>query len=1371
MPHATNGARYNEDVIGVRFAFVIVVAAVVSGHSIAHAGPLAVVDAHAEADVADEGSAVTLLVRHALTRPERPLLDTTATMQGPAWTTRNAAARSKQLGVDAVVLLDVAREGTGLIATVLVVTPAGKVSAAAARAGDGNISGLAEGVVGHIKNVTGARVNTVPSASLGELQPFTNAERVLQKGTDRETVNAAMQKLLAADPLVALRVTAIAERLRPLLLPPGDDVAASPRLTTEQHLLAMRLLATPSELAYAATSTPAALGKVAAVFAEVPVDKLRALDGALQGSRDPIAKFARAVIAQRRDDTASRDKLLLELLGSPLQPMAMAWATTLSARSLSPALHKALLAAAEQLAATAPGLTSKIGLAAAEAGVDKDRAMALISVAELNDIEIGRLEPMLPAVSERVLLRLKAELAIRRNDDSQIAAITSLVSDAPGEARGHLYQGRQLMSDKLYREAASEFAKAGATLEHARALALAGDLKEALKLANSIGVDNTAEFLTVQASIALANGDFVGAQAAIDRAESAAPASAQVNRTIVTVATKSPNGDPNQAAAVRTIATVADTLAPTTTSAAANAATPTVSTGVKADETPQARMATELVPLLDMMPTLLSLPSKDIVLAEIGWHVPFYSLRDVKSDVVRTALSEALARAPWGLRVVPEVPTRQNEPIERSTLRALTGSHAGVLFYQVQADGGQARVRLLLFPQGATEGVTATRSVNSYDAVSWDVTKLAAIAVVVVLLVGWFMLLIIRGNGDIDVRYKLDADSKDEVFGIVIAKTPTRPSIGDVKKFFQETPKAGQKIDKRRAILIGGQTKFRVPPGPWTVTLYGVYDRADNLVELPATTTKSVDVRRGKTEFVTFDLIPKDAELRINIHGKQQRGIAVWLNADRDNRVFTDAQGNANLRCNLGSHVLYAEYEGKVFDRKLQVAAPRIERISLNIERELMLASVAGVDAALPAKSPASVPAAVVRFSSGASPAAASANAVTAPDVATAETATGLLDLGELDLSDFASPSATPPPAASAAPTKKEQTGINIADLMNASAPANATAFLPDTGAGAAAKPASGGFFEPVTPRPATNKAAEPLLPASKPKAPTTAANSPSGILSRANANKELLLGRYEMRQELGRGAMGVVYRAYDTNLERDVAIKSLARELRSHPDALRMFQQEAKALAQMNHGNIVSVFDQVNAGDETYLIMEFVDGRTLDDILRDRGIFPWMEAAAMIDNICAGLAYAHGRAVIHRDIKPANIFVGKDRSVKLGDFGLARVVREMSIRKTEIRGTPLYMAPEQITGRDIDARADLYAVGCTFFELVTGRPPFIEGEILYAQLNEKPPNPMDLNPDVPPKIAELILQMIAKAAADRPANADAVRTELRKITSLALLG
>ena len=607
------------------------------------------------------------------------------------------------------------------------------------------------------------------------------------------------------------------------------------------------------------------------------------------------------------------------------------------------------------------------------------------------------------------------------------------------------------------------------------------------------------------------------------------------------------------------------------------------------------------------------------------------------------------------------------------------------------------------------------------------------------------LLLIIRGSGDIDVRYKLDADSKDEVFGLVIAKTDTRPAIADLKKFYQDIPKAGQKIEQRRAILIGGQTKFRLPPGQWTVALYGVFDRADELVEVPASMVKTVDVRRGKTEFISFDLIPKDAELRINIHGNQKRGIGVWLNDNREKKVYTDAQGNVSLRCNIGTHVLYAEVDGRVFDRKLQIAAPRIERVSLNLERELKLAAVTGF--ATPEQQAANNP----RPST-----ASNAPSNVAPPVHAALSA---IDMGDLDLSEFTGPSTMPKPAA--------QTGVRIADLMNANAPANATAFIADT----SGKVAAPGFFEPAGPA-KPKPVAKPLLPpaATVPVAAPELRSAPNNLATPGKAKSDLLLGRYALRQELGRGAMGVVYQAYDTNLERDVAIKSLARELRSHPDALRMFQQEAKALAQMNHGNIVSVFDQVTEGDETYLIMEFVDGRTLDDILQERKLFPWLEAAAMVDNICAGLAYAHARAVIHRDIKPANIFVGKDRTVKLGDFGLARVVREMSIRQTEIRGTPLYMAPEQITGRDIDARADLYAVGCTFFELVCGRPPFVDGEILYAQLNEKPPNPCDLNPDIEPAVGTLILQMIAKAAADRPASADAVRAQLRKITSAALL-
>ncbi|MCE9574970.1 MAG: serine/threonine protein kinase, partial [Deltaproteobacteria bacterium] len=267
-----------------------------------------------------------------------------------------------------------------------------------------------------------------------------------------------------------------------------------------------------------------------------------------------------------------------------------------------------------------------------------------------------------------------------------------------------------------------------------------------------------------------------------------------------------------------------------------------------------------------------------------------------------------------------------------------------------------------------------------------------------------------------------------------------------------------------------------------------------------------------------------------------------------------------------------------------------------------------------------------------------------------------------------------------------------------------------------------------------------------------------------APAAPGMLLGRYRIVAELGRGAMGVVYRAHDTNLEREVAIKAMSSELRANPVALNLFTQEAKALAQLNHPNIVAVYDQATDGDDTYMMMELVEGTTLEAVLAERGAVPWRRALGVIDQLCAGLAYAHARKVIHRDIKPANVFVTPDGRVKLGDFGLARVMRELAIRRTEIRGTPLYMAPEQITGTNVGHRADLYAVGCTLFELVTGQPPFVDGDILYHQMNTPPPRASALRPELPASFDELVLACLAKAPEDRIATADDIRTQLRVV-------
>ena len=158
--------------------------------------------------------------------------------------------------------------------------------------------------------------------------------------------------------------------------------------------------------------------------------------------------------------------------------------------------------------------------------------------------------------------------------------------------------------------------------------------------------------------------------------------------------------------------------------------------------------------------------------------------------------------------------------------------------------------------------------------------------------------------------------------------------------------------------------------------------------------------------------------------------------------------------------------------------------------------------------------------------------------------------------------------------------------------------------------------------------------------------------------------------------------------------------------------------------------------------------------------------AFGVVDQLCTGLAYAHSKKVIHRDIKPANVFISKERVVKLGDFGLARVMREIEIRQTDVRGTPLYMAPEQISGTNINHRADLYAVGCTLFELCTGRPPFIDGNILHHHLVTPPPILSTLCPEAPPALDQLIADCLVKDSLERVDSATDISDRLRTIAA-----
>jgi tetratricopeptide (TPR) repeat protein len=245
---------------------------------------------------------------------------------------------------------------------------------------------------------------------------------------------------------------------------------------------------------------------------------------------------------------------------------------------------------------------------------------------------------------------------------------------------------------------------------------------------------------------------------------------------------------------------------------------------------------------------------------------------------------------------------------------------------------------------------------------------------------------------------------------------------------------------------------------------------------------------------------------------------------------------------------------------------------------------------------------------------------------------------------------------------------------------------------------------------------------------------------------------RYEILGELGRGGMGVVLRARDRRLGRVVALKRLPENLKSNPTAVSLFLREARAAASLSHPNIVTLFDADQQPDGTYyLTMELLEGFPLDGVVKKRGRLSVRDTLRIGVQIAKGLQFAHDNGVIHRDIKTANLFFTKDRIVKIMDFGLAKMTEEVRRSATVIGGTPYYMAPEQAAGEKVDHRTDLYALGVTLFELLTGAVPFRDGDITYHHRHTPPPDPRTKVSGVPDAMAELILRLLAKTAAERP--------------------
>ncbi len=263
--------------------------------------------------------------------------------------------------------------------------------------------------------------------------------------------------------------------------------------------------------------------------------------------------------------------------------------------------------------------------------------------------------------------------------------------------------------------------------------------------------------------------------------------------------------------------------------------------------------------------------------------------------------------------------------------------------------------------------------------------------------------------------------------------------------------------------------------------------------------------------------------------------------------------------------------------------------------------------------------------------------------------------------------------------------------------------------------------------------------------------------------------GRYALAQSIGKGGMAEVFLAQDQLLDRPVAVKRLAAEHAADASFVERFRREAQAAAKLTHPNIVGVYDYFEEGGEYFIVQEFIDGRSLAELLQAEGRLHPDRAADIAADIAAGLGAAHREGMVHRDIKAGNVLVGKDGQVKVADFGIARVFAGGDSELTQagtVMGTATYFSPEQAQGKPVDPRSDLYSLGVVIYEMVTGRPPFSGDEpvaIAYAHVHEAPKGLRDVDPALPMELDAITMKLLAKDPAKRYPSADDLRADLRR--------
>jgi hypothetical protein len=262
-------------------------------------------------------------------------------------------------------------------------------------------------------------------------------------------------------------------------------------------------------------------------------------------------------------------------------------------------------------------------------------------------------------------------------------------------------------------------------------------------------------------------------------------------------------------------------------------------------------------------------------------------------------------------------------------------------------------------------------------------------------------------------------------------------------------------------------------------------------------------------------------------------------------------------------------------------------------------------------------------------------------------------------------------------------------------------------------------------------------------------------------------IGRYEILELVGRGGMGVLYRARDAVLERDVALKMMLLDFTTDQTARDRFQREARAVARLQHRNVVTIHELGEVDGAPYIVMEFLSGRDLDAMLKGDMKLTLAQKLDVVIQLCDGLGYAHEQGIVHRDVKPGNVRVLEDSTVKILDFGIAKFAQSSITQSGTIMGTPSYMAPEQIMGKPVDGRADLFSVGVLLYELLSGQKPF-SGEspttVVYQIMHVEPPPVNAAVPELPDSLHEIVSRALQKNPDDRYSRASELAADLQMV-------